>query len=112
MLRMGRAKDGQESLMEALAIDYKNFDAFEALVGGEMMTIDEGNSPVITDYGLTSRELNEEWEFIQGLQYHHDDPYASEFVRSIYTVRLKKVKQGCGIPRRWPTDDFLVQTSR
>lgn len=42
MLRMGRAKDAQESLMEALAIDYKNFDAFEALIGGEMMTIDEG----------------------------------------------------------------------
>ena len=42
MLRMGRAKDAQESLMESLAIDYKNFDAFEALIGGEMMTIDEG----------------------------------------------------------------------
>jgi hypothetical protein len=28
--------------MEALAIDFKNFDAFDALVGGEMMTIDEG----------------------------------------------------------------------
>lgn len=42
MLRMGRAKDAQESLMEALAIDYKNFDAFETLIGGDMMTIDEG----------------------------------------------------------------------
>lgn len=44
MLRMGRAKDAQESLMEALAIDYKNFDAFETLIGGDMMTIDEGDT--------------------------------------------------------------------
>ena len=28
--------------MEALAIDYKNVDAFEQLIGGEMMKIDEG----------------------------------------------------------------------
>lgn len=47
MLRMGRAKDAQESLMEALAIDYKNFDAFETLIGGDMMTIDEGDTNVL-----------------------------------------------------------------
>ena len=93
MLRMGRAKDAQESLMEALAIDYKNFDAFEALVGGEMMTIDEGIFSTFTPCRLISQKLGEEWGFIQALQYHHDDPYASEFVRSIYTVRLKKVKR-------------------
>ncbi|KAF8322575.1 TPR-like protein [Clavulina sp. PMI_390] len=74
MLRMGRARDAQESLMEALAIDYKNFDAFETLIGGDMLTIDE------------------EWEFVQGLEYNQDDPYAAEFVRSVYMIRLKKYK--------------------
>ncbi|KAF9507486.1 hypothetical protein BS47DRAFT_1321216 [Hydnum rufescens UP504] len=74
MLRMGRAQDAKESLMEALAIDCKNVDAFEQLVGGEMMKIDE------------------EWAFIQSLQYHQDDEYSAEFVRSIYTVRLRKHK--------------------
>jgi anaphase-promoting complex subunit 6 len=44
MLRMGRAQDAKESLMEALAIDCKNVDAFEQLVGGEMMKIDEGQN--------------------------------------------------------------------
>ena len=44
MLRMGRAQDAKESLMEALAIDCKNVDAFEELVGGEMMMIDEGKN--------------------------------------------------------------------
>jgi anaphase-promoting complex subunit 6 len=42
MLRMGRTQDAKESLMEALAIDCKNFDAFELLIGGEMMKLDEG----------------------------------------------------------------------
>jgi hypothetical protein len=32
-----------------------------------------------------------EWAFIQSLQYHQDDEYSAEFVRSIYTVRLRKV---------------------
>ena len=45
MLRMGRAEDAKESLMEALAIDCKNVDAFELLVGGEMMKVDEGQYP-------------------------------------------------------------------
>jgi len=44
--------------MEALAIDYKNVDAFEQLIGGEMMKIDEGISFLITqssfDQQLTS----------------------------------------------------------
>ncbi|KAF8339828.1 uncharacterized protein EI90DRAFT_3037909 [Cantharellus anzutake] len=74
LLRIGRAEDAKESLMEALAIDYKNVDAFEQLIGGEMMKIDE------------------EWEFIQSLQFHGEDPFCTEFVRSIYTVRLRKFK--------------------
>lgn len=91
MLRMGRAKDAQESLMEALAIDFKNFDAFETLIGGEMMTIDEGMNLTLLSPLNILMKLASEWEFVQGLQYHQDDPDAAEFVQSIYTVRLKKV---------------------
>lgn len=60
MLRMGRAQDAKESLMEALAIDCKNVDAFEALVGGEMMKIDEGRNvliPFAVDAMLSDRVM-------------------------------------------------------
>jgi anaphase-promoting complex subunit 6 len=46
MLKLNRSTAAKESFMEALALDVKCYDAFEMLVGGEMMTIDEGPSPV------------------------------------------------------------------
>ena len=42
MLKLNRSIAAKESFMEALALDVKCYDAFEMLVGGEMMTIDEG----------------------------------------------------------------------
>lgn len=60
--------------MEALARDVKCFEAFEMLVGGEMMTSEE------------------EWEFIQGLPFHAQTDEDAEFIRMMYTVRLKKVR--------------------
>lgn len=42
MLKLNRSTVAKESFMEALALDVKCYDAFEMLVGGEMMTIDEG----------------------------------------------------------------------
>jgi hypothetical protein len=44
MLKLNRSTSAKESFMEALALDVKCYDAFEMLVGGEMMTIDEGES--------------------------------------------------------------------
>lgn len=94
MLRMNRAQDAKESLMEALAIDCKNVDAFEMLVGGEMMTIDEG-ALWFGLVGIVSHVfifLFAEWSFIQGLAYlNSEDEYAGEFVRAIYVIRLRKV---------------------
>src|SRR6185437_11851828 len=42
MLKLNRTSAAKESFIEALALDVKCYDAFEMLVGGEMMTIDEG----------------------------------------------------------------------
>jgi hypothetical protein len=59
--------------MEALSRDVKCFEAFEMLVGGEMMTSEE------------------EWDFIQSLPFHAQTDEDAEFIRMMYTVRLKKV---------------------
>lgn len=42
MLKLNRSAAAKESFMEALALDAKCYDAFEMLVGGEMMNADEG----------------------------------------------------------------------
>jgi anaphase-promoting complex subunit 6 len=42
MLKLNRTQRAKECFMEALALDVKNFEAFETLVGGEMMTGEEG----------------------------------------------------------------------
>lgn len=43
MLKLNRSAVARESFMEALSLDVKCYDAFEMLVGGELMNIDEGN---------------------------------------------------------------------
>ncbi|TFY65559.1 hypothetical protein EVG20_g5530 [Dentipellis fragilis] len=60
--------------MEALALDVKCYDAFDQLISGEMMT------------------LEEEWEFVQSLAYRSQTPEDADFVRLIYTARLRKYK--------------------
>jgi len=66
---LDRAK---ESFLESLALDVKCYESFEALVGGNML------------------EPEEEWEFIQSLEYHSQTPEDALFIQSLYTVRLKK----------------------
>lgn len=39
---MGASDLAKEAFMEALSRDVKCFESFEVLVGGEMMTIEEG----------------------------------------------------------------------
>ncbi|TDL19901.1 TPR-like protein [Rickenella mellea] len=74
MLKLNRAETAKECFMEALTLDVKCYEAFEQLVSGEMMTTDE------------------EWEFVQGLAYAEQTPEDADFMRLIYTARLRKYK--------------------
>ncbi|KAI0255073.1 TPR-like protein [Lactifluus subvellereus] len=74
MLKLNRGDQAKACFMEALALDVKCYDAFEQLVGGEMMP------------------LEEEWEFVQSLAYKEQTPEDAEFVRLVYTSRLRKYK--------------------
>lgn len=74
MLKLNRGDQAKQCFMEALALDVKCYDAFDQLVGGEMMTPDE------------------EWEFVQGLAYTSQTPQDAQFVQLIYTARLRKYK--------------------
>lgn len=42
MLKMNRTDKAKECFLEALLLDVKNYEAFDVLVSGEMMTVDEG----------------------------------------------------------------------
>ncbi|KZV72988.1 TPR-like protein [Peniophora sp. CONT] len=72
MLKLNRGDQAKACFMEALALDVKCYDAFNQLISGEMMTVEE------------------EWEFVQGLAYKEQTPEDAEFVRLIYTARLRK----------------------
>ncbi|KAG6833379.1 hypothetical protein H0H87_007996 [Tephrocybe sp. NHM501043] len=74
MLKLNRGDQAKQCFMEALALDVKCYDAFDQLVTGEMMTPDE------------------EWEFVQSLEYKQQTPQDAEFVQLIYTCRLRKYK--------------------
>jgi anaphase-promoting complex subunit 6 len=111
LLRMGRYASAKENLMEALVLDVKNFDAFDTLIGGDLMTVDEGAilSCALSNY---SQRLSSsvEWEFVQGLEYsqaHKDD---AEFVRCIYTIRLRKVSIMLS-PESSPPSHFVISIS-
>ncbi|KAI0034227.1 TPR-like protein [Vararia minispora EC-137] len=74
MLKLNRGDQAKACFMEALTLDVKCYDAFDQLISGEMMTVDE------------------EWEFVQGLAYQEQTRQDAEFVRLIYTARLRKYK--------------------
>ncbi|GAA6027906.1 hypothetical protein JCM8097_001775 [Rhodosporidiobolus ruineniae] len=80
----------KEAFMEALTRDVKCFEAFEMLVGGEMMSSEE------------------EWDFIQGLPFHAQTEEDAEFIRMMYTVRLKKPSHANDmiVARQRLTDDY------
>ncbi|KAI9627983.1 hypothetical protein KEM48_011921 [Puccinia striiformis f. sp. tritici PST-130] len=63
------------SFLESLAIDVKCYESFEALVGGNMLEPEEGNNSM----GI-----------YQSLSYHTQTPEDKLFIKSLYTVRLKK----------------------
>lgn len=73
-LHFNSTDKAKESFLEALSIDVKCFESLEALIDGNMLTVDE------------------EWNFIQALRFKAQlDEEDAEFVKMAYTVRLKKV---------------------
>ncbi|KAF8573479.1 TPR-like protein [Ramaria rubella] len=90
MLKLNRNDRAKECFLEALALDVKCYDAFEQLVGGELMRPEE------------------EWEFVQGLAYKEQTPEDAQFVRLIYTIRLRKFRhlEEMSIARARLVDDF------
>lgn len=90
MLKLNRGDQAKNCFMEALALDVKCYEAFEQLISGEMMT------PI------------EEWEFVQSLAYKEQTPQDAEFVRMIYTSRLRKYKHAeeHALARRKLVEDY------
>ncbi|KAF4571362.1 anaphase promoting complex subunit cdc16 [Pleurotus pulmonarius] len=74
MQKLNRGDSAKECYMEALALDVKCYDAFLALIDGELLTV------------------NEEWDFIQGLAYKEQTSEDAAFVQLMYTSRLRKYK--------------------
>ncbi|EIN10021.1 TPR-like protein [Punctularia strigosozonata HHB-11173 SS5] len=74
MMKLGRGETAKNCFMEALALDVKCYDSFDQLVSGEMMTPEE------------------EWNFVEGLAFNQQTPEDADFVRLIYTSRLRKYK--------------------
>ncbi|TNY24498.1 cell division control protein 16 [Rhodotorula diobovata] len=89
-LHMKATDLAKEAFMEALSRDVKCFESFEMLVGGEMMSSEE------------------EWDFIQGLPFHAQTDDDAEFVRMMYTVRLKKISHNndMAIARQRLADEY------
>ncbi|CAE6461847.1 unnamed protein product [Rhizoctonia solani] len=74
MLRLNRADRAKECLLEALALDVKCYEAFELLVGGEMMGIDE------------------EWALIEGLAYREQAQEQAEFFKHHTEIEAARKK--------------------
>jgi anaphase-promoting complex subunit 6 len=77
--------------MEALSLDVKCYESFEALVGGNMLSLDEGKGRYLA-FVTPDAELRTEWNFVQTLAYREQTKEEADFVRMMYTVRLKKVR--------------------
>ncbi|GAA5884461.1 hypothetical protein JCM16303_005092 [Sporobolomyces ruberrimus] len=82
----------KEAFMEALTRDVKCFESYEMLVGSEMMSSEE------------------EWDFIQSLPYHSQTEEDAEFIRMMYTVRLKKLAHNreIAVARKRLADDYSL----
>ena len=97
-LRLEDLPRARDSFMAALALDVKNYEAFSALVDGEMLGTDE------------------QWTFVQSLEYAAqagDEEGAQddfELVRLLYTTQLSKQGQALveatAMARRRLTDEY------
>ena len=59
MLKLNRGDQAKACFMEALALDVKCYDAFEQLVGGEMMTLEEGVPSPFPLLSKKRRDINQ-----------------------------------------------------
>jgi hypothetical protein len=111
-LRLSSSLQAKESFLEALSLDVRCYDAFQALVGGEMMGVEEGESALriscfpllpfrlFARIELISASLSRfssgsfllEWDMIQSLCYKEQTEECAEFIKMIYMTRLKKVR--------------------
>ena len=92
MLKLNRGDQAKNCFMEALALDIKCYESFEQLISGEMMTPDEGELEDVGTHQLLSIPKSAEWEFVQSLAYKEQTPADADFVRMMYTSRLRKYK--------------------
>ncbi|POW13198.1 hypothetical protein PSTT_03952, partial [Puccinia striiformis] len=81
------------SFLESLAIDVKCYESFEALVGGNMLEPEEGNNQNLSSFCCF--ELMCVIFFVQNgnssiIILHTQTPEDKLFIKSLYTVRLKK----------------------
>ncbi|KAH7107890.1 TPR-like protein [Auriculariales sp. MPI-PUGE-AT-0066] len=95
MLKLNREQSAKECFLEALSLDVKNYDAFEQLNSNAMLTV------------------REEWELIQSLSYREHAREEADFVRLMYTIRLKKaskrLKQMAQARRRLAQEFGLIE---
>lgn len=96
----------KEAFMEALTRDVKCFESYEMLVGSEMLSSEEGTYSFGASFAAPSTNQNwgfsTEWDFIQSLPYHSQTEEDAEFIRMMYTVRLKKVSvPNCTLLRKY-----------
>ncbi|KAH9928423.1 TPR-like protein [Amylocystis lapponica] len=72
MLKLNRGEQAKHCFLEALALDVKCYEAYDQLIGGEMMS------------------AAEEWHFVQTLAYRDQTPDDADFVKMMYSSRLRK----------------------
>lgn len=94
MVKLNRGDQAKHCFMEALSLDVKCYESFQQLTSGEMMTPDEGISRPWTLLLCAPPLplLASEWEFVQSLAYKEQTPADAEFIRLMYTSRLRKYK--------------------
>ncbi|CDW97270.1 hypothetical protein [Sporisorium scitamineum] len=100
-LRLEDLPRARDSFMAALALDVKNYEAFSALIDGEMLG------------------TQEQWEFVQGLEYvaqagggEEEEGAVEDYemVRLLYTTRLgkqgKRLVESTAVARRRLVEEF------
>ncbi|BFZ62290.1 anaphase-promoting complex subunit Cut9 [Saitoella coloradoensis] len=72
--QMNNFDRAKECYKEAVQVDVKCFDAFDQLISNNLMT------------------SNEEWDFVNNLDFNALEPEDAEFVKMIYVTKLNKFK--------------------
>ncbi|KIM22962.1 hypothetical protein M408DRAFT_332630 [Serendipita vermifera MAFF 305830] len=73
-MRLNRPERAKTCFLEAISLDVRCFESFNTLIQCQMLTVEE------------------EWELVQGLRFQEQNPEDGEFIRLMYTTRVKKIK--------------------